>query len=388
MRIRSVILFNLRKLLLVFIIATTGFGANSYAQKNKFGSNLILEGRVNYGFLINHHLEMKIFNAHFPAYEMSIGKETDGRETWQTRYGYPVIGITYWYSHLGNSPLLGSANAVFPFINYPLLRNETSQLNFRLGVGLGYISKPFDRLENYKYIAIGSHINAAINLMAEYRVHVSSRSSVALGLAAMHFSNGSIKTPNYGINAIIASMAFAYRLNKEAVKVSKKLLPGLTRFEFPESRTLNFSIGNIVAYKDMGSEYGHNFMIYNFYADAMKQITFKSNVGIELNITKNTSDDYLVKRDSLKGFPNHGLMRIAVSPLYELITGKLAYDFGLGFYANKIIIPAFAYFKIGFRYQVSEKIFAALTLHSHLGQADFVGVGIGYKFQRNYKGRR
>ena len=356
------------------------------AQHNKWNSNLILEGRVHYGYLINHHLEMRIFNAHFPAFEINIGKETDGSERWQSEYNYPVIGISYWYSNLGNSSFLGSANAVFPYINYPVIKTRRSQVNFRLGVGVAYISKPFDRLDNYKYIAIGSHINAAINLMGEYRHQISPRLNVVAGLSAMHMSNGSTKTPNYGINTPMVSIGAAYRLNKVTTVNSVKLKPALYTFEFPEKKTLDFYAGNIVAFKDMGSEYGKNFMIYNFYGSIMKQLSFKTSAGIELNITHNQSDVYIAERDSLS-LPLNGKMRLAIAPMFEIRTGRLSYDLGLGIYMYEVVIPAFAYFKLGFKYLVTPHIFAGLALHTHYGQADFVGIGIGYKFSGKYKGK-
>lgn len=370
----------------LLIVMLTLVKVQGVAQSKKWSSNLILEGRFHYGYLINHHLEMRIFNAHFPAFEINLSKETDGRERWQSKYNYPIIGVCYWYSHLGSSPLLGSANALFPYINYPLFKTEKSQVNFRLGVGLSYISKPFDRLENYKYIAIGSHINAAINLMGEYRCQLSPRLNVVVGLSAMHFSNGSTKTPNYGINTPMVNVGAAYRLNKVAVKNTVKLAPSLYLFEFPEKKSIDFSVGSILAFKDMGSEYGQNFMIYNFFGNIMKPFSFKSSAGIELNITHNRSDLFIAKRDKLI-LPFNGNARIAIAPMYELRTSKLSYDFGLGFYVHKIVIPAFAYFKLGFKFQITPQIFSCLALHTHLGQADFVGIGLGYKFSGKYKGK-
>jgi hypothetical protein len=141
---------------------------NLSAQHKFRGSNLLLEGRVNYGFLINHHLEMQIFNSHFPSFEINLGKETFGERRWQRMYSYPFVGAGYWYSHLGNSPYLGSAHALFPYVNYPLVRDIKHELNFRFGLGLAYLTKRFDRIDNYKYLAIGSHVNAAVNLPLDW----------------------------------------------------------------------------------------------------------------------------------------------------------------------------------------------------------------------------
>ena len=349
------------------------------AQHKLWGSNLLLEGRVNYGFMINHHLEMKIFNAHFPSFEINLGKETYGRERWQAEYGYPFIGVSYWYSQMGNSEYLGSANALFPYVNYPIIRNQKHELNFRVGLGLAYLTKRFDRLENYKYIAIGSHVNAAINLMAEYRWRFDPRMNAAVGIALMHFSNGSTKTPNYGINTPSINLAFAYRLSKENTYQSKKLTPSLYNFEFPENKTIDLSLGATVAVKDMGSEYGRTFMIYNFFGSVMKPFSFKSSAGIGFDLTYNESDFFFADLNKVYYEQKSELWRFGVGPVYQLHMSKLSYIFGLGYYIRGKMANTKTYFKMGLQYQVTKRIYANLTLRTHFGQADFVGIGMGYK---------
>lgn len=322
---------------------------------------------------------MKIFNAHFPSFEINLGKETYGRERWQAEYGYPFIGVSYWYSQLGNSEFLGSANALFPYVNYPIIRNQKHELNFRVGLGLAYLTKRFDRLENYKYIAIGSHVNAAINLMAEYRWRFDPRMNAAVGVALMHFSNGSTKTPNYGINTPSINLAFAYRLSKENSYQSKKLTPSLYKFEFPENKTLDLSLGATVAFKDMGSEYGRTFMIYNFFGNVMKPFSFKSSAGIGFDLTYNESDFFFADLNKVYYERKSELWRFGVGPVYQLHMSNLSYIFGLGYYIRGKMANTKTYFKAGLQYQITPRLYANLTLRTHFGQADFVGIGMGYK---------
>jgi hypothetical protein len=361
-------------------------GTNTHAQsRHKFrGANLLLEGRVNYGFMINHHLEMKIFNAHFPAFELNLGKETYGLERWQYLYGFPIIGAAYWYSPLGGSEFVGSAHALFPYVNYPIIRKGKSELNVRVGLGLAYLTKRFDRLENYKYIAIGSHINAAINLMAEYRVRLNPRMNAAFGVALMHFSNGSTKTPNYGINTPSVNVAFAYRLSDPKGYLSRKVMPGLFKFEFPGTKSIDFELGATAAYKDMGSEYGRNFMIYNFFGSVSKQFSFKSSAGLGVDLTHDGSDYYLARLNNVKVENNRELLRLGIGPVYRLSMSKLSYVFGLGFYLKGLMAPKNTYFKLGLQYQFLPRLGANLTLRTHFGKADFVGLGLVYKTAWTY----
>lgn len=354
------------------------------AQQKLFGSNLLLETRINYGFLVNHHLEMKIFNAHFPSFEVNLGKETFGQERWQVLYGYPIIGLSYWFSHMGNSQYLGSANALFPYVNYPLLRTSRQELNFRVGLGLAYLTKRFDRLENYKYVAIGSHLNAAVNLMVEYRYRVSPRLNLAAGLALMHFSNGSTKTPNYGINSPSLNLAAAYRLSKENPYLNRKMLPGLFLFEFDGKRFIDLSAATTLAYKDMGSEYGRQFMIYNFFADITYPLTFKSSAGIGFDITHDESDKFTAELKSIEYEKPSQLIRVGINGAYRLSMSNLHYMFNLGYYVGGRVHPTKSYFKIGLQYDITHNLFVALSLRTHFAQADFVGIGIGYRMPYYY----
>jgi hypothetical protein len=368
-------------ILSVFFCTTA---SHSLAQHKFRGSNLLLEGRVNYGFLVNHHLEMKIFNSHFPAFEINLGKETYGERRWQQMYSYPIIGVAYWYSHLGNSPLLGHAHAIFPYVNHPLIRNEKHEFNFRIGLGLAYLTKRFDRLNNYKYLAIGSHINAAANLMLEYRWRFSTRMNAAVGLALMHFSNGSTKTPNYGINTPAINLAFAYRLSKENPYINKKLLPELYLFEFDDKRTIFLDAGSTVAYKDMGGEYGRTFTIYNLFGNIFKPVSFKSAFGIGSDITLDRSDPFFAEKQGIIFKNSFQKLRIGINAAYKLSMSKLAYNFNYGIYVSGQVHPTITYMKLGLHYDISSNWFGCLVLRTHWAQADFVGLGIGYKLPLIY----
>lgn len=380
-------ILNRLKIPVLLIVMLVLLKVPAFAQHKLWGSNLLLEGRVNYGFMVNHHLEMRIFNAHFPSFEINLGKETYGMQRWQAMYGYPIMGVSYWYSQMGNSEFLGSANAVFPYINYPIVRNKKQELNFRVGVGLAYLTKRFDRLENYKYIAIGSHVNAAINLMAEYRLRINSRMQTSFGVALMHFSNGSTKTPNYGMNTPSVNLAFAYRLSKENPSLNKKIRPQLYTFEFPESKSIDLLLGATAAYKDMGSEFNKSFMIYNFYGNVMKQFSFKSSAGIGFDVTYDESDYYFAEKDSVSYQQKSELLRFGIGPAYQLHMSKLSYLFGVGFYLKGKMAPTTSYFKLGLQYQVTQKLFANLTLRTNFGRADYLGIGLGYKIPFYYKGK-
>ena len=347
-------------------------------------SNLLLEGRTNYGFLINHHLEMQVFNAHFMSFEVNMGGETYGKKRWEAMYAYPIVGISYWYSNLGNSEFIGRANALFPYINFPLTRREKYEFNFRLGGGLGYLTKHFDRLTNYKYLAIGSHMNAAINLMFEIRCRPTPRTQVSAGIAMMHFSNGSLKTPNYGINIPSASLSIAYHLTKANATVNHKMLPDLTKFEFDGRKNVDLDMVGAFGMKDI-SEYGNRYYVYTLSGNVFKTVSYKSKVGIGFDLFYDKSDLRKAELEQIFITRNSQILKPGANLGYQLNLSRTSFVFNLGFYLGGMMARlGTSYYKVGMRVMLSRNVFASLMLKTHFARADYIGLGLGYKLNLIY----
>ena len=361
-------------------------GPIAIAQKKQHfqAANLLFEPRFNYGFLIAHHVEMEIYNGHFPSFEFSVARATYGKQQWESFYNYPVTGITYWNAWLGH-PDLGQAHAIFPFIRFPWLKTDKNELNFRLGAGMAYLTKKFDRLENYKYIAIGSHLNAAINLMLEYRWKPFSYLQLSTGVQLMHFSNGATKTPNYGLNIPSLSVGAAFRLNKENSFIKRRIRPDLTRFEFDGREFLEIKLGTTFAIKETGDTDGERYNIYSGFLSATRSLGFKNKLGLCLDLSWDGSDAILVARSNSDPYPASQLTKPGISAAYELVLSRMSFAFNLGFYlGGKDKSEGLSYYKAGIHYLISRNMFANLTLKTHFARADYVGIGLGYKFRWKY----
>lgn len=344
--------------------------------------NLLLESKIRYGFLIPHHKEMHILNAHFPSFEINLSQATFGKSRWEYMYNYPIVGLSFWFSDLGSSPYLGKAYALYPFINFPLTERRKGTLSFRLGVGLGYISKPFDRIENYKNIALGSHLNAAVNLLFEYSRRIDERFYFNAGLGLTHFSNGSIKTPNFGINIPAVSAGIAFRLNRENPYQKSKLIPELYPFEFDGKKFFDLNLSLAGGLKNMDQEYGKKYTAFSFSGNAYKRISYKSKIGLGFDFSYDGSDVFILERRNIPLNSKTEIIRPGVNIAYELIMSRFSIVLNLGMYlSGKERSNGDLYEKLAFKIHLTDKIFTNLTLKAHAARADYLALGIGYKIK-------
>ncbi len=363
-------------------------GANSQGSRRhvSIGSNLMVEAKAGYGFLIPHRLEMEIFNSHFPSFEISISQKTFGAKRWEYMYGYPIVGVAYWYSNLGTSPYLGDAHAIFPYINFPITPNKSTRLYFRAGVGLGYLTKRFDRLENYKNTAIGSHLNAAVSISLELRIRLAHRLRLTGSLSLTHFSNGSIKTPNYGINIPSVYAGLAYNLSKPNTYSRSKLLPELYPYEFDGKKWFQVQFGAGLGYKNMNAETGGSYMVHAFYTNVLKQISFKSRLGIGFDVSYDGTDKVMIESSNGEEMESFWpVVKTGGNIAWELMISKVSLVLNVGgYFSGAYKTEGGVYEKLGIWYYINDNIYTSVTIKAHYARADYITVGVGYNLNIKY----
>lgn len=363
-------------------------GNRSHKAKHKlFNNNLVLSGNLYYGFIANHHIGMEIYNSHFPSIEISLIKATYGKKLWEQMYGYPWIGLTYWFSGLGYSTYLGEAHALMPHISFPLESTRKLDLELRIAAGIGYLSKKFDRLKNYKHLAIGTHLNFAGNIMFNLRYRHTPRLFFTSGISLTHFSNGSFKLPNYGINIPALHAGAAYLLNKPNRYIERRLYDPTKPFEFDLFHVLEFDFVGVIGFKNLEAIFGKKFLTYSLYGNIRKQISFKSKMGIGWDISYDDSDYKMLEQRHIPVPNKYSLVKTGISFSYGLTLNRLDIDFnyGLYIYFNDIDkSDGVFYHKVGLKYHITDHVFANIALKTHWGKADYIGWGIGYRFKFIY----
>jgi len=224
-------MFLIRHTKIIFFLAIITCILNhfaSYAQDAEKGNcfdNVSVSGRIHYGFLLAHHERVEHLVRHTYGFEILYSKQSIGEKMWQQHYQYPQTGISYLFLDFNYPEVLGNAHALMAFINIPLVRKDNFLFSMRMSSGLGYVTKKYERVENYKNDVIGSYINAAVQLNFETRYKLSSHLFFNFNAGITHFSNGSYRTPNLGINNPSANIGVAYQLHPPSPFVVSKSEP-------------------------------------------------------------------------------------------------------------------------------------------------------------------
>lgn len=326
--------------------------------------------------VIAHHPEMwALTDGFFPSYEFSLIKQTVGKNSWVYLRKYPRYGISYRYSNFGGSPYLGEAHSMMPFISFQLLKAPKFLMDFRISFGAAYITKKFDRLENYKNRAISTNWNASVSFQVKGNWRLSKVTDITAGFSMLHLSNGTIKTPNYGLNIPSAFAGLNFKLSRKPVS-----------YKIPEVLILNKGKQNIrisagLARKGVIDQPDELFLVFTselsytrFYNNTNRYI-----LGADVSIDQ--SDEVVLETQGDSISNQAELAKFGLFAGHEWVFSKFAINLSIGYYlhnpnnSNDLI-----YNKIGVIYFLHRNIYTGIILKSHYAKADFFSAGIGLSF--------
>ena len=342
--------------------------------------NFQIEFRASYGFIICHHPEMKYFQSHFPLYELNIQQVTTGRKSWQRKSNYPAVGVSLIYTGIGEMPEIGRAFAIVPHINFNCLKSKRHQLNFNFGIGIGYLTQKHDIIENPKNTFIGSHVNAAINISTDYSYMVTNRLGLSAFIGLTHFSNGSSRSPNNGINIAHAGIGAKYFIQEPKQKIARQPSDN-QRYKNWVKENFSFNFAFLASKKDIKQFIGYNntWIVYNIQFNALKHVTEMSKFGIGLDLVYDQTDEAILRLDGVE-FTEIEILKPGINVAYEISFGNTSFNINFGYHlAGKEMSEEHIYQKLGAMQNIWKGLFATVQLTTHFGWADYIGFGIGYR---------
>lgn len=335
----------------------------------------VVGANVHAGFLLNHHNNVRILNETHPyAMEVFAARSTNGTKAWHSFFNYPEYGVSYVLYNMGSPTYLGFAHGISPYMSFFLFdRAKPVNMNIKVGSGIAYVEKKFDRITNYKNASVGSHINAFINLQANLNVQVSDKLSTRVGLAVIHMSNGSFQKPNAGLNLVSAFVGANYLLSEQ----QRMPKPPQELFEKRWEYRL-FLSGGLKEIYPIGSP---KYVQTGLSLEVSKPHLAFTRFGGTLDVFYSFSDYPSLRNEGVE-VTRLQTTKLGLTAGYELLFGRLSANFQAGAYLYaKNKQEGVMYQRLALRYAATNRLKIHLGLKTQLGQADYIEFGLGYRIR-------
>ena len=313
-------------------------------------------------------------------FEVGLYKRTFGEEPWNADFNYPELGLTFNNTHFGLKDTLGNAISGHLNIAFYLLKKNNHNFSVRIGSGIAYINKPYDRITNPNNNVIGSHFNLLASMRIIYRYKFSPFVEASAYIGFLHFSNGKYRSPNIGLNMASIGLGIKYSPTIwQREKIERSFNKEKHRLIFGE-----FQTGLAV---EQNAKPNGPFYLTHFLAGRLGfqfgQYWF---VALGLNVESRTSQ--IASHKHLTGIHDDSLGKYITMPFLsgELNIGAIGVDLWIGI-SKRIGQDEYSIFeKISFKYYlpIPEKYhlnpFLSLALKSNKEVAEYINLAIGLRY--------
>jgi hypothetical protein len=347
----------------------------------KLAKNRTVTVAPHFGFVIPHNPQMKhLIKGHSFGAQATWMVQMMGDKPWHQRYNYPEMGYDVFFSNTGNLPQLGYQFGASYLMNLSLLRLKKHVNSFDgfnnwigLGIGFGYSTKTWDLEENHQADVIGSHFNACLTLQYSARFLTIGKYDLRTGIRITHFSNGAFQLPNQGTNNLGCFIALSHR------QFHNTPLKGNIE-EF--SKTWNTSNSLVIGFKEISPPMGKKYPSVTFQTLQERHFTYKSSLGVGLDLMYNSSLKSLLERYSEESISSKDVFQIGGVLSYAMHFDRFKLIMQQGFYLkSKWKSDGSLYHRVGLRYAVNENLGIQLALKTHFAKADHGEIGLIYQWK-------
>lgn len=363
----------------ICLIAGTIFAHDS-VQKNK--NHLSIALNTKFGGVLPSNDFVKGNNlfgsplSSFQAYSLKLLWQNPAYYNWQKQYKIPYYGLGISFNNFFNPQEIGQPVSIYGNLGLPVKRWNKLELYADLQFGLAVNWIHFNPNTNPNNIAIGSPITAHIDVGLLALYPLSKHFDFGAGFGFLHFSNGSMQLPNYGLNIVGPSLELKYHLKGRPD--TKNILPGS---KMKRSDALFFMVG-FGRYQFSETFLDNHWTAVGFSTIYYRQLSngFRLGTGVDVDYLSGIRAVPENKR-GIQGLEN---FTVGIGLYPEMIIDRLSIVGGVGMYAFHIKFGDFKkpYQRLGVRYDFRNNMSAGINIRSvNFSQAEFLEFNIGYRIR-------
>ncbi len=354
----------------LLLLTTIGLVAQ---KKDK---NFTLDYTPFYGTILEHSPGIAhLIQEHPSGFMLSYNVKTYGDKKWEALYNYPDYGVSFLFQDM-KTETLGKHYGLFAHYNFYFLNRN---LSLGIGTGISYNTNPYDKEENFRNVAYASHLLSATYLKLNYRKeNIIKGFGLHAGVSLIHYSVGSIKSPNTSTNILAFNLGVNYMW-----KSSERDYNIIERKKYSEPIAYNIVFKTGIVESDVINSGQYPFYILTAYAD--KRVSNKSSFHLGTEIFFSNFLKEHIKHRAI-AYPNGGVTgnedykRVGVFGGYELHINRTSIFAQLGYYAYyPYDFEGKVYTRLGLKRTFGKQMFGSMAVKSHAAKAEAIEIGIGIR---------
>jgi hypothetical protein len=369
---------SLRKLSMAFVICCfMQLSGILQAQQDTTNYRVTVVGmRMHGSRVLIHSRAITNLRHTFPiGYEADWSRQTVSRKAWDFCRCSPRLGIAGTFWDYDFPQVLGYGMAAVAYIEPHYIPHRKLGLSPRLGMGVSYLSQPFDSITNPGNQAYSMYLS--FPLMVSFGMHYRFGSHWNVRLAANfnHVSNGGIREPNKGLNYPSASLSLDYAFLP--VNIPDFGERGVRAKPAKKGR-FAFAYASAVSNDRPGGE--KQFYISGLSANYSRYLGRSSALTIGTEAVRDIS---LLMRIRRSNDPDRNSLRAAALVGHEFWLGRVVFSIQFGVYYFdqwKGDDPIYQRYSLTVEPIRDKHFFTGISLKTHRQIADFMDVRVGYWF--------
>lgn len=355
---------------------------------------LLFSASAEYGSILPTNVQLTYYdNLRYAGYSAQVLKQTTGKKDWEKLFNYPQYGIgVYGFDFLDNKKM-GSPFAVYAIYSSKIKEWNKLKWYYSANLGISFNSNPFDYDAAYYNTSVGSKTNMYISLGTGLYYEIGKHFDVGLNLKFNHLSNGAMKIPNKGLNAVAPQVSLVYYPERVNPVKDENIASKIKKYNTWEVSV--FGGKKNVFYRgdnrdDIRLYDGFDYSVYGAEAFYMRQYSAKSAYGLGLGVTKDEQYNHtMYVQDSVlyqkKRFSKDHVL-LSVIPTYRLMIDRLYINVGLGYYVtkkNRKYDNSALFQRLSLQYQITDRFFASFGINAYdLHVANYLEWKLGYTFKK------
>jgi hypothetical protein len=357
------------------ILATLYFLPISLKAQVKISDNASVTGKYYCGFILPEYSNLTyLVDEKVQSVSLSLSRQTKGKNIWEHVYNFPEYGFTLFYSTLGNDKVHGREVALYPYFALNIISRRKMNFYNQTGIGISYVTRKYDPVDNYSNVAVGSHLNIHFNLKFGINYQLLERTSLHAGLSFEHFSNAKMRNPNLGLNYVTAYSGISYKIGQHHPTRTYEPEPHRSKKVYE----VIFSGGSKRPTGISSDSYFTSSATFELKWQLFRAVHF----GVGTDIFYDTSTELEMSALEVDGYKHTYDFRTGLHLSQEFMYGRLSLIFQEGLYIGLVdrVKKRTMYNRGIIRYRVAQNCLIQLAMKSHLHVLDYPELGLGYKW--------